>query len=51
MHEYLADAAQFAADIRAAGGPLSMVQNTYQSLLQLAQGRHGVAEHQLQDYL
>ena len=51
LHEYVTDPAQFAADICAAGGFVPMFRKTYESLLQLAQDRLGVAEHQLQNCL
>jgi hypothetical protein len=51
VHEYVTDPGQFAADIRAAGEFVPMFRKTYESLLELAQDRLGVAEHQLQDYL
>jgi len=51
VHEYVTDPGQFAADIHTAGGFVPMFRNTYESLLQIAQDRLGVAEHQLQYYL
>lgn len=51
VHEYMTNANQFADDIRAAGGFVVMFRRSYARLLELAQERFGVAEHQLQAYL
>ncbi len=50
-HEYMTDAIQLAADIRAAGVFIDVFRHSYGSLLQLARERFAVTEPELQAYL
>nr|VFJ90252.1 MAG: hypothetical protein BECKLFY1418B_GA0070995_101916 [Candidatus Kentron sp. LFY] len=51
IHEYMTDANGFVADIHAAGEFIGMFRDSYASLLAIAEGRFGVPEHKLQEYL